>query len=99
MSDSNFSRSEIKEISRQIAREEFTMMHAEMRETMRQVIDEKLGETYNEEREFIHRWIKKTDQFSNGVWGKLGSGMLFMTLAGLGALALVKMGIITAVAK
>jgi len=90
----SITRSEAKEIAREIAREEFKMMSAEIRETMREVMDEKLGKTYEEEREFLHRWIKKTDQFSSGFWGKAGAGVLFLVFAGIGAIVIAKLGLV-----
>jgi len=89
----SITKSEVKELSREIARAEFKMMSAEIREMMREVMDEKLGKSYEEEREFLHRWIKKTDQFSNGFWGKLGAALLFLVFAGVGSLILAKIGI------
>jgi len=86
-------RSESREIAREIAREEFRAMNSELKESMREVISEELGESYNEEREFLHLWMKRTNSMSTGMWGGLGRFIMLVVLSALGALALTKMGV------
>jgi len=85
---------EMREIAREIAREEFRVMHADIRLAMSEVIEEKLGKNYAQEREFLHSWMKKTDQLSSGFFGKLGQVIIMFVFAGIGALALIKFGIV-----
>jgi len=95
---SQFSRADMREIAREIAKEEGVLsnkfMRAEIKEVMREVIKEELGEGYDAEREFLHSWMKKTDQFSNGFWGKLGQGFILIFVALIGAFAMSKFGFV-----
>lgn len=84
----------IREIARDVAKEELQSMKAEFREIVREVIDEKIGIDYAKDMEFLHSWMKKSEQISNGFFGKVGQGIFIVILAGIGALALVKFGFI-----
>jgi len=95
--DLHFSHAEVREIAREIAKEESILsnkiLKSEIKELMREVIKEEIGESYDTEREFLHSWMKKSDQLSNGFWGKVGQGVVVLVFALIGALALSKFGI------